>query len=202
MPLPQLRGVAVLTLTASLVGVNNASAQIAGIQLTDSQTTSTQSTSSKISPDLRGRTGSVPVIIQYVNPPSSQESGLLSLLGGLVGTVLGIINAITAILPVAQLNSIAANPNVKYISLDRTVAAKQAVTITGAEYTTEPINAPAVWSQGFTGTNVGVAVIDSGIAVAWRDGGRAPFPAAGVGARRYRPNRLQPELCFRPERCL
>ncbi len=32
-----------------------------------------------------------------------------------------------------------------------------------AVYTTEPINAPAVWQKGYEGTNVGVAIIDSGI---------------------------------------
>src|SRR5581483_11331395 len=35
--------------------------------------------------------------------------------------------------------------------------------ITAAEYTAEPINAPAVWQKGYTGANVAVAVIDSGI---------------------------------------
>ncbi|MGB7355943.1 MAG: S8 family peptidase, partial [Acidobacteriaceae bacterium] len=123
------------------------------------------STSSKISPDLASSSSGTaqPVIIQYYNPPSSGETGLLGLLGGLLKTVLSPINAIVADLAPAQLNTIAADPNVKYISPDRPLAARQAGTITAAEFTTEPINAPAVWQQGYKGTNVGVAVIDSGI---------------------------------------
>ncbi len=156
---PQIRGVVVLSLLGSLAGLNTA--QTASAQTASSQTASAPS--SKISPDLAGKTGSVPVIVQYVNPPSGLETGLLGLLGGVISSALQLINAIVAIVPVSQLNVLAADPNVKYISLDRTVAAKQAVTITGAEYTTEPINAPAVWLQGFAGSGIGVAVIDSGI---------------------------------------
>ncbi len=120
---------------------------------------------SKISPDLAASSSSTaqPVIIQYYNPPSSQETGLLGLLGGLLNTVLGTINAVVANVVPAQLNTIAADPNVKYISPDRSLGASQAGTITSAEFTSEPINAPAVWQQGYEGTNIGVAVIDSGI---------------------------------------
>jgi serine protease AprX len=121
--------------------------------------------SSKISPDLAAAPPdqTQQVIVQYYKAPSQSESGLLGLLGGLLKIVLGPINAIVEDILPSQLNAIAADPNVKYISLDRTVIAHQAVAITGAEYTTEPINAPAVWKQGYTGSNVGVAVIDSGI---------------------------------------
>jgi len=122
-------------------------------------------TSSKISPDLAsapaGQTQQV--IIQYYKAPSGVETGLLGLLGGVLKLVLGPINAIVEDILPSQLNGIASDPNVKYISLDRTVVAHQAVDITAAEYTTEPINAPAVWSEGYTGSNVGIAVIDSGI---------------------------------------
>ncbi|HEY1767932.1 MAG TPA: hypothetical protein VGG26_09765, partial [Terracidiphilus sp.] len=111
--------------------------------------------------------GNAQVIIQYHNLPSqssgtSQPSGLLSgllggssgssgllsgvlgvaggLVGGLVTVVLGVINAVVAIVPLGQLNKIATDPNVAYISLDRPVSAREAVTITAAEYTTEPVN--------------------------------------------------------------
>ncbi len=78
-------------------------------------------------------------------------------------TTLGAINALVVNVPLGGLNQIAADSNVTYISLDRKVNAHQEVTITAAEYTAEPINAPAVWQKGFTGTNVGVALVDSGI---------------------------------------
>jgi hypothetical protein len=41
------------------------------------------------------------------------------------------------------------------------MGARQAVSVTAAEYTSKPINAPAVWQMDYTGTNIGVAVIDS-----------------------------------------
>lgn len=121
--------------------------------------------SSKISPDLAAAPANQTqqVIVQYYKAPSGVETGLLGLLGGVLKVVLGPINAIVEDILPSQLNVIAADPNVKYISLDRSVVAHQAVAITGAEYTTEPINAPQVWSQGYTGSKVGVAVIDSGI---------------------------------------
>jgi serine protease AprX len=122
-------------------------------------------TSSKISPDAAAASPSsnLPVIIQYRTPPTSLETALLSLLGGLVKITLQTINALGATVPQQSLNQIAADPNVTYISVDRPVGAREAVSITAAEYTTEPINAPAVWQKGYIGTNVGVAVIDSGI---------------------------------------
>ena len=121
-------------------------------------------TSSKISPDAAAATtSSVPVIIQYKQAPSSLETLLISLLGGVVQTTLGAINALVVNVPLSGLNQLAADSNVTYISLDRAVNARQAVSITAAEYTSEPINAPAVWQRGFVGTNVGVAVVDSGI---------------------------------------
>ena len=122
--------------------------------------------SSKISPDLAAgsTSGNVQVIIQYNNAPSTIDTGLLGLLGGVVKLVLGSINALVTSVPYHSLTSLAANSNVKYISLDRALAAHQETTgIPSAAYTTEPINAPAVWQLGYQGTNVGVAVIDSGI---------------------------------------
>src|SRR5580704_17599655 len=122
-------------------------------------------TNGKISPDLAAQTsnGNFPVIIQYKTAPSSLETGLLGLLGGVVTLVLSSINAIVATVPLRQLSSLAADPNVTYISLDRAVTARNAGDITAAEYTAEPINAPVVWAKGYQGTNIGVAVIDSGI---------------------------------------
>ncbi|MGC2297495.1 MAG: S8 family serine peptidase [Acidobacteriaceae bacterium] len=137
---------------------------LAGVAATASAATSSSS-GSKISPDLAASSSSAtqPVIVQYYNPPSSGETGLLGLLGGLLKTVLGTINAVVVDLAPSQLNAIAADPNVKYISPDRPIGARQAGTIAAAEYTTEPINAPQVWQQGYKGSNIGVAVIDSGI---------------------------------------
>lgn len=135
------------------------------LAITGTSFATAQTASSKISPDLAAAPANqnVRVIIQYYQAPSATETGLLGLLGGLVKLVLGPINALVTDLLPGQATLIAADPNVKYISLDRPLASRQSVTITAAEYTTEPINAPAVWQKGHVGTNVGVAVIDSGI---------------------------------------
>ena len=50
------------------------------------------------------------------------------------------------------------NPNVTYVSPNRTL--KGAVDVT-----TQTVGANLAWSMGFDGTGVGVAVIDSGIAL-------------------------------------
>ena len=124
-----------------------------------------QTTSSKISWDLQNQpsSGNVPVIVQYYNTPSSLETLVLGLLGGVVNLVLGTINALSINVPYKNLNALASDSNVRYISLDRSVAARQQVEITAANYTIEPINAPLVWQKGYNGANIGVAVIDSGI---------------------------------------
>ncbi len=104
----------------------------------------------------------VHVIIQYKQDPSQTEQDLVDRLRGKGKKSLSFINAIAAQVPASSLDQIASDPNVAYISKDHPVAARQ-VSITKAEFTTEPINAPQVWSKGFNGTGIGVAVIDSGI---------------------------------------
>jgi hypothetical protein len=100
----------------------------------------------KISPDLASSSSSAsqPVIIQYYNAPSPLETGLLGLVGGLLKGVLGTINAVVADVTPARLNLIAADPNVRYISPDRSLGARGVGNIDAAEFTSEPINAPAV----------------------------------------------------------
>ena len=69
----------------------------------------------------------------------------------------------------SNLLSLANDPRVLYISLDRKISPSQSVTVqpgvvlTSANYTVEPINAPQVWAKGYNGTGIGVAVIDSGV---------------------------------------
>ena len=120
--------------------------------------------SSKLSQDLANTLPyqSVPVIIQYAAAPTSSQNLVITALGGTVTMVLNTVNAVVATLPGALLPILAADPTVTHISRDHTLAAKQ-VTVTTAEYTTEPINAPQVWAQGYDGSGIGVAIIDSGI---------------------------------------
>ena len=118
----------------------------------------------KLSLDLESAQPSeqIPVIIQYRSQPGSVEDSKIFALGGVAHRHIDLIHAVHAHVPGAFLAQLATDPNVKYISIDRPVAARQ-VTITQAEYTTEPINAPQAWAAGLDGSGIGVAVIDSGI---------------------------------------
>src|SRR5581483_4184827 len=119
----------------------------------------------KISSDAERQSSAatIPVIIQYTNDP--QPSTLVNLRnhGAFVQKTLHSIRAVHARVPRRVLEDLANDPGVAYISLDRPVAALDTVDITALDYSNEPINAPAVWAQGFIGTNIGVAVIDSGV---------------------------------------
>lgn len=119
----------------------------------------------KLSPDAVAASpdATLNVIIQYKHDPGVQDAANASGFGALVKSHLHSIHALTAAVPQTLLNRLAGDPNIAYISIDRPLAAREAVNITAPEYTTEPINAPAVWAQGYIGTSIGVAVIDSGI---------------------------------------
>jgi serine protease AprX len=119
----------------------------------------------KISSDAAAANSSsnVSVIIQYEDDPGADKVARVQNTGGAVKGKLRSIKSLTANVPQTQLGSLAADPKVKYISLDRPIGTHDAVNITAADYSVEPINAPGVWAKGFIGTNVGVAVIDSGM---------------------------------------
>jgi len=122
---------------------------------------------SKISDDAKAKAASemVNVIIQYKQDPGSDQQDAIAHAGGSLNRTLHSIHANVARLPQSKLETLAADPNVSYISVDRPLAARgtSAICISVPEFTTEPINAPQAWQQGYIGTGVGVAVIDSGI---------------------------------------
>jgi serine protease AprX len=125
---------------------------------------------SKLAPELRGRSGSsnVEVIIQYKNPPTQVQSGG-GLLGGLLGTVtsllktvVNLVGGVLAIVSLDDLVHLSEDPNVIYISPNRTVTASaDPVTL---DYWYPATLADIGRKYGYTGRNVGVAIIDSGIA--------------------------------------
>ena len=133
----------------------------------------------KVSPDVAAvPSGSyIGAIVQFQQTPGSYENNLVKQLGGVSVAALSSINSLVVVLPSASVSQLAGNSDVKYVSLDRPIKAHQAasssstpssgggeaVSITAPDYTTQPINAPAVWTQGYIGTGIGVAVIDSGI---------------------------------------
>jgi serine protease AprX len=115
----------------------------------------------KLSPDLIAyQAPTARVLIQYNSAPGPLD---LSLLQNLVGTVdsivaqLPLINAIVADLPLANILSLTNQPNVKYITLDRTFAPS-------LSNAAPAVNAPSAWLSGYTGAGVGIALVDSGVA--------------------------------------
>ncbi len=113
---------------------------------------------SKLSPELQGYTSStpIPVIVQYSQP---QSCGLLGCLLNFVGTVieqLPLLNAVVTLVDGNQLQQLANDSTVVYVSLDRPV-------IMLLSNAAPAINAPAAWKSGYTGSGIGVAVVDSGI---------------------------------------
>ncbi|MGC2297689.1 MAG: S8 family peptidase, partial [Acidobacteriaceae bacterium] len=107
----------------------------------------------------------IPVIIQYRQDPGAAQDTEVAQLGGATSKTLHSIHAKAALLPASQLGTLAADPNVSYVSIDRPVHPREAVSVTAPDYTYQPINAPSAWTNGYIGTGIGVAVIDSGITV-------------------------------------
>ena len=119
----------------------------------------------RISPDAERQSAAatIPVIIQYKNDLQAPAFANLSRRGALIRKRMHSIRAVHALIRRSMLEDLANDPDVAYISLDRPVGAMDSFTVTALDYSNEPINAPAAWAQGFIGTNIGVAVIDSGV---------------------------------------
>jgi serine protease AprX len=123
---------------------------------------------SKISPDLIGYNSSTPVqvIVQYAPGTQVNCSGILGFLGCLAndilklgGAILGqipLINGVVALLDGTGIVNLSNQPNVVYISPDRSLQPLDNNAV-GA------INAEVAWQSNYTGSGIGVALIDSGV---------------------------------------
>jgi serine protease AprX len=121
----------------------------------------------KISPDLQvsASTAKVQVVIQYV-PTQVNCGGLLGLVDCLLndvlkvrGTLLGqlpLVNGVVALVDHNGIVTLSNQSNVAYISKDRTLTSF----LSNAAVA---VNAPAAWKSNYTGTGIGVALIDSGV---------------------------------------
>jgi serine protease AprX len=123
----------------------------------------------KISPDLQlllaNPSNEVNVIVQYNSPPQTCSGGgfvaaavctAVTLPGGVVNVLFTLINAVAGTMAAGDVVTLSNQPNVTYISPDRSVGAT-------LDYSAGAVNAPIAWDSGWDGTGVGVAVIDSGI---------------------------------------
>ncbi len=119
---------------------------------------STLMAANKLSADLQALppAASVDVIVQFTHPPSAADLTAANRAGGLLKRSFQSIHGALFTLRAGQLNALAANPNIAYISPDRKV--------TGSLEFAEPtVNANIALQYGWNGSGVGVAVIDSGI---------------------------------------
>ena len=112
----------------------------------------------KLSKDLANADAlsKVRVIVQWNTPLDSTKTHKVLQNGGTWISDHASIKASTYSVPAWALNSLAADSDVAYISPDRQVNAK-------LDYTAAAVNASYLWSRGYTGTGIGVAVIDSGL---------------------------------------
>jgi len=116
----------------------------------------------KHSPQLEGLdpNSRADVIVQFNGVPTSRHHQKVRAHGGDLKADLHLVNGGHYSLPASEIEALAADPDVKYISLNHAVSG--AATVAGS------IAGPTVYSnvanaEGFTGTGIGVAVIDSGV---------------------------------------
>jgi len=111
----------------------------------------------RIAWDVPSSGGLVDVIIRFKAPPSSNDLKNLGPFGQIKKT-LNLINAVHISVPPQLIPLIAKLPGIAYISPNRPMKGS-------LDITTQTVNANLVWPLGYTGTGVGVAVIDSGVAL-------------------------------------
>src|SRR5260370_4797350 len=114
---------------------------------------------SKLASDLPPATSNTPVdvIIQFKTQPNKDELKLMGPYGKAKKTY-NSINAIFVTVSPSVFAALAADPNVRYISPNRKHKGF-------LDITTASVNAGFAWQSGWDGSGVGVAVIDSGIAL-------------------------------------
>ncbi len=121
--------------------------------------------SPKISRDLQANnsSGMVNVIVQFDQVPNATYHKKITDRGGQLKRELGKFKGALYQMPASELEDLATDPAVKYISLDRPLRGSGTSSWV-LDYHNETINSANAWSQNITGTGIGVAVIDSGIA--------------------------------------
>lgn len=102
---------------------------------------------------MQSATGLIPVIVE-MNPGAKHVD--VAVLGGKLKDSWTIINGFSADLPVAAINALAQNPNVKAISYDQQMHACLNVAC-------PTVNSDDLWAEGYDGDGVTVAILDTGI---------------------------------------
>jgi serine protease AprX len=124
--------------------------------LTSALTTPTR-ISSMATDSLAASTATLDIIVRYKTPPTSTQYQAVTKLGGTLTTQYGAVPSANYSVPKSAIQSLAADPNVAYISLNRPV--KSSLKVTAGAVHSDVVNA----QYGLDGSGIGVAIIDSGI---------------------------------------
>jgi serine protease AprX len=113
-----------------------------------------------LSHDLQGLPAgsSVDVIVQFTAPPSASDFAAIAAAGGNLKKRFSNIRGGLFTVPAAALHGIASNPRIFYISPDRKLSGS-------LEFAEPTVGANIALQYGWNGAGVGVAIIDSGIAI-------------------------------------
>ena len=117
----------------------------------------------KLAPELRNAApavranSKVEVIVQYKVTPTAAHHQRVADLGGTLLTKMDFIKAGHYTLPASAVKSLAADPDVAYITPNRSLRGMM-------DIPAETVNDSAAIGGGYNGSGIGVAVIDSGIA--------------------------------------
>jgi serine protease AprX len=103
---------------------------------------------------------SLDVIVQYRVPPHSAHFDRVKNRGGVLKKDLrGAIQGAVFHIPASLLAVLANDPDVAYVTPDRTLSMFAITT----DFYDQAVLAPYAWSAGLDGSGIGVAVIDSGV---------------------------------------
>src|SRR5579864_3609094 len=116
-----------------------------------------------IDPALNGLRGNIRVVIQTTDARAAGVA--VATLGGQVTRALPIAHAIAATVPATAISSLAQVASIRTISLDAKIHMLGAPDPSKVRSVyTKSVNADKMWSSGYSGNGVGVALIDTGIA--------------------------------------
>src|SRR5215471_17473870 len=155
---PPANGVA--TLSASLVNAPRTPESLAKNQSQDASLPGASEDpqvliARKIAPDLKGINPDKPVdvIVQFRHPPMPTE---LSEVGAATKAELPLLNARLVTVKAGDIASLATHSNVAYVSPDRKLRG-------ALDHVVSAVNADLAYANGWNGTGIGVAVLDSGV---------------------------------------
>ncbi|HZU22862.1 MAG TPA: S8 family peptidase [Terriglobales bacterium] len=125
------------------------------------------SPNAKYSPELQALLNAgdkkVDIVVQFTSAPGTTHFQHMGAAGAVLKRELKVIKGGHFTVPAKLLPAIAALPEVAYITLDRPVQLTGTVSTTTTVYPTQAVMADVAWANGYNGSGIGVAVIDSGV---------------------------------------